>query len=398
MRTPFRHFLSLFIVAFVVTSCAFVDKQKSPARLTASSFDSLENWENDAHHKALAAFAISCEESLLKKEPTAHIGPMAEDGWPVGGTASEWREPCQSAVLMMDAAQKPGPEQARAFFEEWFRPWKVSAGPRSEGLFTGYYEPQLYGSRTRQRAYQTPLLARPDDLVMADLGHFRDDLSGRRIAGRVIDGRLYPYEDRAEIDKGLLPPESFDPIVWIDDPIDAFFLHIQGSGQVVLEDGSVTRVGYAGQNGHPYYAIGRELVKRDIMDKDEVSMQSIAHYLRTHPDQMEEILHTNPSYIFFRELEKGPLGAQGVVLTPERSLAIDYTKLPYGAPVWVDTQAPIEEMERLQRLMVTQDTGGAIRGAVRGDVYWGAGARAEEIAGRMKSQGRKWILLPRTIQ
>lgn len=393
-----KKFLPLILCTAFLTSCAIGERKDAPARLTPASFEGLKGWEGDQHSAALKTFKKSCEKDLLKKAATSPVGPIAEDGWPVGGTAEHWREPCQSAVILIDAPGEPDNMQARAFFEKWFQPWQVSAGTDEEGLFTGYYEPQLMGSRSKQRAYQTPLLARPDDLVMVNLGLFRDDLAGRRIAGRINDSYLRPYETREEIDQGLLPPHAFDPIVWIDDPVSAFFLHIQGSGQVVLEDGTITRVGYAGHNGHPYYAIGRELVKRDILEPEEVSMQAIEHFLKTNPDQMMEILHLNPSYIFFRELEKGPVGAQGVVLTGGRSLAIDYTKLPYGAPIWVDIDPPLEDMTPVRRLMVAQDTGGAINGAVRGDVFWGAGARAEEIAGHMKSEGRKWILLPRSLQ
>lgn len=393
-----KRYLSFFICALLLASCAMVDHKKAPARLTASDFKNLNGWEGGDHTGALEAFKRSCEKDLLKKEGDDPVGPLAEDGWPVGGTASHWREPCQSAVILVQAPNELSREQAKSFFEKWFRPWQVSAGSRETGLFTGYYEPQLMGSRYKQRAYQTPLLARPEDLVMVNLGIFRDDLAGRRIAGRVEDSYLKPYETRAEIDKGMLAPHAFNPIVWVDDPVSAFFLHIQGSGQVVLEDGTITRVGYDGHNGHPYYAIGRELVKRGVLEPKEVSMQAIEHYLKTNPDQMSDILHKNKSYIFFRELDKGPIGAEGVILTAERSLAVDYTKLPYGAPIWVDIEPPLKDMVQIRRLMVSQDTGGAINGAVRGDVFWGAGARAEEIAGHMKSEGKKWILLPQSLK
>ena len=231
---------------------------------------------------------------------------------------------------------------------------------------------------------------------MVHLGRFREDLSGRRIAGRVVDGTLYPYESRAEIEQGQLTSRNFDPIVWVDDPIDAFFLHIQGSGQVVLRDGEIMRVGYAGQNGHPYYAIGRELIRRGALTREAVSLQSIESWLRANPHEMTDVLHLNASYVFFRELpENGPLGAQNVVLTPGRSLAVDHTKLPYGAPVWLEAEPPVNPHPPLARLMIAQDTGGAIRGAVRGDVFWGAGEKARHLAGKMASQGAYWILLPR---
>jgi membrane-bound lytic murein transglycosylase A len=288
--------------------------------------------------------------------------------------------------------------KARDFFEKHFRPWKVSAGRYSKGLFTGYYEPSLNGSLERHGPYQTPVHARPADLVMVDLGMFREDLKGKRIAGRVNGGRLHPFEDRAEIVAGKLPKESSEVIAWVDDPVGAFFLQIQGSGRIALDNGEVLRVGYAGQNGYPYYAIGRELIKRGQLTKENVSLQSIRAWLEAHPHRAAEIMNTNKSYVFFRVLDgPGPLGAEGVPLTQGRSLAVDRTKFTYGVPVWIDTQPPVKGYWPLQQLMIAQDTGGAIRGAVRGDVFWGHGERAERLAGHMKSKGEMWILLPVSV-
>ncbi|PNW60305.1 UNVERIFIED_CONTAM: hypothetical protein BEN50_26175, partial [Euhalothece sp. KZN 001] len=267
-------------------------------------------------------------------------------------------------------------------------------GKEDTGLFTGYYEASLKGARERGGAYQYPLRALPDDLVMVDLGAFRDDLKGRRIAGRVRGSRLHPYESRADITKGALPADQDQALVWVDDPVDAFFLHIQGSGRVMLDDDTAMRVGYAGQNGHPYYAIGRELIRRGELDKDEVSLQSIRSWLRQNPDGAWDVMFTNASYVFFRELEgAGPIGGGGLPLTPGRSLAIDPTRIPYGTPLWVDIDHPDEKAAPIRRLMVAQDTGGAIRGAIRGDVFWGHGDRGEYYGGKMKSDGRYWLLL-----
>jgi membrane-bound lytic murein transglycosylase A len=268
-----------------------------------------------------------------------------------------------------------------------------------------------------------PLYRRPRDLVAVDLGEFREALRGQRIAGRLAGDRLVPYADRAAIEDGALAGRRLE-LLWVDDPIDAFFLQVQGSGRVELPNGTSVRVGYDGQNGHPYFAIGRELVERGEMPLEQVSMQSIAAWLRAHPDEAPAVTARNASYVFFRELEgDGPVGSQGVALTPERTLAVDVEFLPLGAPVWVDTVYPPEEESAapqtaaaevagavavaqdlplpppppLQRLFVAQDTGGAIRGPVRGDVFWGAGDRAASIAGRMRSEGRLWLLLPRAL-
>ena len=238
---------------------------------------------------------------------------------------------------------------------------------------------------------------------MVELGDFRDELKGQRIAGRVIDGRLKPYESRAEIESGKLSPSQYRPIVWLDDPHDAFFVQVQGSGVVHLDDGSVMRVGYDGQNGHPYYAIGRELVKRGVYKKEDVSMESIRRWLTENPDKAQDLMDTNPSFVFFKEMEDdgsgtGPKGGEGVSLTAKRSLAIDRGKLPYGFPVYLSTDYRDENGRKLDRLMMAQDTGGAIRGAVRGDVFWGGGTMAEQIAGPMKAKGRYYFLIPRSVR
>jgi membrane-bound lytic murein transglycosylase A len=268
------------------------------------------------------------------------------------------------------------------------------------GLFTGYYEPTLHGSRTGGATFPVPLYLRPPELVEVELGRFRPDLEGKRIAGEVRDGALVPYHDRGAIEEGALAGRDLE-LLWVDDAVDAFFLQIQGSGLVELREGGTVRVGYAAQNGHPYYAIGRELVARGAMALDQVSMQSIAEWLRAHPAEAVDVMRTNASFVFFRELdEEGPLGSMGVVLTPERSLAIDPMYLPMGAPLWLETTLPAaagEAAPPLRRLVVAQDTGGAIRGPVRGDVFWGPGERAAELAGRMRQEGRLWLLLPRSV-
>jgi membrane-bound lytic murein transglycosylase A len=236
--------------------------------------------------------------------------------------------------------------------------------------------------------------------VTVDLGLFRDEWKGRRIAGRVADRALLPYPDRTEIRNGALRGRGLE-LAWVDDPIDAFFLEIQGSGRIELAEGGVLRVGYAAQNGQPYFAIGRDLVERGALKKEEVSLQSIRAWLLAHPREAPQVLGRNRSYVFFAELKgEGPLGAEGVPLTPGRSLAVDLQYLPLGVPVWLDGKAPAPTEKAparpLRRLLVAQDTGGAITGPVRGDVFWGHDEAAAAIAGRMKHPGRIWLLLPRS--
>ncbi len=356
--------------------------------LEPASFAALPGWEDDAVAEALPALLKSC--AAFDHFP----GQRELGGTGYAGTAAAWHSLCRQAESL------PSGDDAavRTFFEERFTPWLATDLGEETGLFTGYYEPTLHGSRRRGGDYQVPLYERPPELVTVDLGEFRDDLAGRRIAGRVQDGLLVPMPDRTEIDQGAFEGRRLE-VVWVDDAVDAFFLHIQGSGLVKLDDGSEMRVGYAGQNGHPYRAIGRDLVERGHMELEEVSMQSIRAWMEHHPEEAREVMALNPSYIFFRPLRGGaPVGAQSVELTPRRSLAVDLEYHPLGVPVWLDASAPAAEEGaadmKLQRLLIAQDTGGAIRGPVRGDVFWGPGDEAAEIAGRMRHPGRMWVLLP----
>jgi len=361
------------------------------------SFERLEGWSEDDPREALAAFRRSCE-----KLPASARGPISPE--PAFGDIDDWLTVCAAAEQHADP---PSAAAARAFFESWFQPWQVLDGDQPEGLFTGYYEPVLNGSRRSGPFYHVPLHAPPADLLRIDLGRFNPDLAGYAIYGRVEDGQFVPYYSRAEIEHGALAGRRLE-LLWVDDPIAAFFLQIQGSGQIRLDDGSVVRVGYAAQNGHPYRAIGRDLIEIGALTREQVSLQTIRAWLETHPEQAAAIMARNRSYIFFREhpelaAEDGPLGAQGVPLTAGRSLAVDRHYIPLGVPLWLDTTAPRPEAPRpegpapLRRLMIAQDSGGAIKGVVRGDVFWGGGARAEAIAGRMKSSGRYAVLLPRSL-
>jgi membrane-bound lytic murein transglycosylase A len=342
------------------------------------AYSELPGWNTDDHAAALPALLQSCP-------------PMEKRGVDGFGSAPVWRRICADA-----RAVGPGDRTAaRAFFERRFRAAEVSGTGGPEGLITGYYEPELRGARKRQGAFSVPLHIRPPDLVAVDLGRFSDGLKGKRIAGRVVQGRLIPYHNRHQIERGALRGKKLE-LVWVDSAADAFFLHIQGSGRIRLRDGSVLRVGYADTNGKPYTAIGRALVERGAIPREKMSMQAIRAWMTANPADGAALMRTNESYVFFRELTgPGPLGAQGVALTPERSIAIDRTILPLGLPVWIDTTLPDAAATPFRRLMVAQDTGGAIKGAVRADVFWGPGARAARMAGAMKSPGRYWFLLPR---
>lgn len=383
------------LILLTLTGCAgTVVKTDDTALITykPASFADLSGWRRDDLQGFMQAYQTSCAR-ILKKSPGDKFSAD-----PVFGTYDAWQNACRAS-----SGVTPGDANAvRIFLEQNFKVVQATASGNPTGLFTGYYESTLNGSRTQKGPYQYPLLGRPSDLVMVELGDFRDELRGQRIAGRVIDGKLKPYENRTQIVSGKMPSSQYRPIVWLDDPHDAFFVQVQGSGIVHLDDGSIMRVGYDGQNGHPYYAIGRELVKRGTYKKDEVSMDTIRSWFTNNPDKAEGLMNTNPSFVFFRESPDdgsgaGPQGGEGVKLTAKRSLAIDHGKLPYGFPVYVDIDYADETGAKLQRLVMAQDTGGAIKGAVRGDFFWGSGATAEKMAGPMKAQGRYYFLIPKGI-
>nr|WP_245185626.1 murein transglycosylase A [Falsiroseomonas frigidaquae] len=342
-------------------------------------FSELPGWTGDRLEAALPAFRASCA-VLARLPPDRVMGGEGETARKAGDFA---RACAAAADLPADGAA------ARRFFESHFLAYAVG-----EDVLTGYYEPELRGSSTRTGPFQTPLHARPPELVEVDLGSFAQDLRGRRTAGVVRDGRLQPYPDRAAIAGGALAGRGLE-LAWVDDPADAFFLQIQGSGRVRLTDGRVLRLGYAAQNGHPYYAIGRALVENGALTRETVSMQAIRAWLAAAPAaEATALMNRNPSYVFFRPLpdlppEAGPLGALGAPLTPGRSLAVDRTRTPLGAPVWVAAQAP------LRRLVVAQDTGGAIRGSARADLFTGWGDAAGAEAGGMRDRAALFVLLPR---
>jgi membrane-bound lytic murein transglycosylase A len=343
--------------------------------LVPVGFADLPGWGEDAVEEAVPVFLRSCRVA-----------------------SSDWKRAC-AAAARLPAGDRAA---ARRFFETELRPWSARNHRNPVGLFTGYYEPLLHGSLKRHGRYTVPIYARPPELVMVDLGRFRPSLKGQRIAGRVKDGSLLPFSDRREIDAGALAGRKLE-IAWVDDPVGSFFLQVQGSGRVRLEDGRELRVGYAGQNGHPYTSIGKELIARGALASKEVSLQTIRAWLEAHPAAARGVMEKNASYVFFQKLDgkEGPLGAQGIPLTPGRSLAVDLTQHALGVPVWlaagVPSPRPDEPDRKLHRLLVAQDTGGAIRGPVRGDVFWGFGPEAEAIAGRMKHRGKMWLLLPKGV-
>jgi membrane-bound lytic murein transglycosylase A len=345
---------------------------EEPLRLDAVSFADLPGWSRSDASAALAAFRRSCAKILALPPKTA----MA-----YAGTAADWRAACAQAATARDG---------HVFFESAFVPYAVG---NADGLVTGYYEPLLNGSRTRHGAYQTPVYGLPDDLISIDLGLFRPEWKGQTIAGRLDGHRLLPFASRAEID--ARPPAKARVLFYGDDPVAIFFLHIQGSGRVWLDDGTLLRVNYAGQNGHPYTAIGRTLIRQGALTREAVSMQTIRAWLKANPARARQVMESDASFVFFQEVPLGdaalgPLGSEGAALTPRGSVAVDTHIHPLGAPLFIVGDG-------IANLFVAQDTGGAIRGPARADIFFGFGSDAESAAGGLKAQARFYVLLPKGV-
>ncbi len=339
--------------------------------LRASSWDAIPGWRDDNPQLAWSAFLTSC--GTLKNQPA-------------------WQSVCSVAAVLSEPAR----DTLYRFFELNFTPYQVVNPDGSEsGLITGYYEPLLHGSRARSARYRYPIYGVPDDLLVIDLGELYPELKNMRLRGRLEGRRVVPYFNRAQIEDGAAPIAGKE-IAWVEDAVELFFLQIQGSGRVKLDSGETIMLGYADQNGYPYRSIGRLLVERGDLPLERASMQGIKAWARQNPGKLQDLLNYNASYVFFREMPPdlpGPLGALGVPLTARRSIAVDARFIPLGAPVFLATTMP-NSRQPLQRLMLAQDTGGAIRGAVRADFFWGFGDDAAALAGRMRQSGKMWVLLP----
>lgn len=341
-----------------VITGAPISTRVSNVQLHPSDFNVLAGWTTDDHVAAFKAFKHSCKRwngmpADKVMSGTFHLGRIAD-----------WQEVCSKLVTR---------GQERQFFEQWFKPYAVSENGQFDGMFTGYYLPELHGSRVRSARYDVPIYRMPS-------------------------GGLRNFS-RAQIKAGALEGKGLE-LLWVDNYIDAFFMEIQGSGRVVMEDGSIVGLGFAGGNGHEYYAIGKTLVNNGEIAKADISMQTIRAWIEQHAVEGEQLMLSNASYVYFRytpvDPNVGPAGAMAVPLTAQHSLAIDNKNLPYGVPIWLDADHPVQG-KRLHRLLMAQDTGGAIKGVIRGDVYWGQGAEAGQMAGPMKSKGHYFLLVPRNI-
>jgi membrane-bound lytic murein transglycosylase A len=368
----------LFAISLAMTA------QAKPI-LSAVSFAQIEAWADDDHAAALAAFQKSCDEILVS-------GHGFERDVRFGGKRADWLEACETAVHA---------KSARHFFEDEFVALRITDPVRPEGLFTGYYEPEAEGSRTAGNVYDVPIYRKPDDLV--SFGQATEKQINLKY-GRMVQGKPAGYFTRREIEEGALRGRGLE-LVWLKSWVDAFFIQVQGSGRIRFADGSTMRLAYGAKTGQPYTGIGGLLVERGILTKDNMSMQALRKWMKDNPGAARELMWENRSFVFFREVKVddpalGAPGAQKVSLTPLRSMAIDRSLWMFGTPIWLDAKVPsgpASKMQSFRHLMIAQDTGTAIKGHVRGDVYWGWGDKAALIAGQMKSPGSMIVLLPKKL-
>ncbi len=350
------------------------------AFLKSANWSDIEGFTDDDLESAWPAWLKSC--STLVNKP-------------------QWQVAC-AATKVLD---KPNKQAIQTYFAQYFNVYSATNSDGSDtGLITGYYEPLLKGSRTKSSQYPNPIYKQPIDLITVELSEIYPELKNKRVRGKLVSNKqgaqkLVPYMSRAEIE-AIPSPLTGNELVWINDIIDVFFLQIQGSGLVKLDNGEEVHVGYADQNGQAYNSIGRILIERGELTADQASMQGIKNWARNNLAKLRDLLNSNPSYVFFRELPAGlpgPLGALGVPITAQRSVAIDPKYIPLGAPIFLSTTQP-NSTDPLKRLMLAQDTGGAIKGGVRADFFWGAGDSAGKQAGAMKQIGKIWVLLPKDFQ
>lgn len=359
--------------------------------LTKISFGELPGWGADALAEAVPSFLRSCE----KLQELGDDAPVGVDGH--GGKARSWRKACKAAARL----PRGDSAAARAMFEAEFVPYVAAGKAGTTGKLTGYYVAALRASRTRHGKFQTPVLGRPDDLVMVDLASFVKDAHGRKLWGRMHEGKLVPFYTRKEIRKGALARRGLE-LMYVDDPVDLLFAQIEGSAKATLDDGSSAWLEFDGKNGRAYRGVGGVLRGGGFLQPGEGTMQGIRQWFHDHPARFDEIADQDASYVFFKpSRQPGAVGSQMTILTARRSIAVDRAFIAMSTPIWVEAHAPVPGKKGVtatwRQLLIAQDTGAGIRGAVRGDIYWGDDAQAAELGGRMGGPGKYWLLLPRGV-
>ena len=357
-------FIITVVSIFLFTGCSYkgekIETISKKASLEKVNFDDLENFYNDDLDYALSVFKKGCEKSKRY---------------------SILKDICEKSTTAKDG---------KSFFTSNFQPYKLlDDNGNDDGLITGYYEPLLYGSLEKSGKYKYPIYQVPDDMITVDLSSVYPELKKFRLRGKIKNNRLIPYETRAQMDS----KKNLKPICYVDNKVDLFFLQIQGSGKVQLDNGKIINVGYANQNGREYKSVGKYMLKNGFLKRNKASVQGMKEFFETNPDKIDEILNHNESYVFFRESNKGATGSLGVELVAKRNLAVDRSYIPLGMPVFISTKNPVSK-NRIDSLMVAADVGGAIKGEIRADFFWGYGEEALKYAGRMKEKGKLYILVP----
>jgi len=366
---------------------------KDTLTLTKVKYSDLPGWADDKLSEAVPSFLRSCAVIAKLKD----TDPMGHDGH--GGKVGQWRKACAAAARV-----KPGDDAAaRAMFEAEFVPWQAAGKAGTEGKLTGYNVQQIRASRKKGGKYQYPIYDRPKDLVMIDLSKHIPDAHGRRIWGKLdpATGTVVPYPTRPEIRKGALAGQNLE-LMYADDPVDVLFAHIEGSAKAIMDDGSTVWLEFSGKNGRAYRGVGGVLKSMgELQAPGSGTMQGIRKWFVDNPGRFDEVVDQSHSFVFFKvSKEAGAIGSQMVVLTPERSMAIDRAYIAQSTPIWVDTRAPnvgSPGSSPWRKLLIAQDTGGGILGPVRGDIYWGDDAAAADRGGRMGGAGKYWLLLPKGV-
>nr|WP_321265920.1 murein transglycosylase A [uncultured Sulfurimonas sp.] len=330
--------------------------------LTQVDFNQLPNWENENYEEALKSFLNSCKSSRTQKI---------------------YKDLCQKASEVKDA---------KNFFQTFFNIYTIESNKDKEGLLTGYYEPTLNGSLIKKEPYIYPLFKEPNDLISVDLTSIYPDLKNYRLRGRIEGKKLVPYYTRANTKEEVIDAQV---LCYTDSKIDRFFLEVQGSGRVNLDNNETMFIGFANQNGHKYSSIGKYLIDEDEIKRDDISLQSIRAWLKENPQRIDEVLHYNESVVFFQKRSKAASGSLGLVLTPMRSVAIDRNYIPLGSMLFLDAKI---NNQNINRIVMAEDTGGAIKGSLRADMFFGASKEAEISAGELKSPLKLWIFLPKDAE
>lgn len=367
--------------------------KQTPARnlsgqYTKMSWSDLPGWEQEQANNLWLALVNNCRGLMRPIAGSLTI--------PARATPQAWQPVCQAVAESGQPVRSNNAAFVKNFLETHLQPWQVAGANGNRNMVTGYYEPVVKGSRSQGGVYQWPMYAPPADLLTIDLGGVYPELAGKRIRGKLEGNKIVPYDTRAQINaKSDKPPV----IAWLDDPVEAFFLQIQGSGRALLDNGETLRLAYADHNGRPYTSIGKWLADQGEMPISQASMQNIKAWAKANPGRVNEMLNVNQAMVFFRpervdDENIGPKGAYGIPLIAQRSVAVDPTFVPLGSPVFLSTTQPGSSAP-LQTVVFAQDTGAAIKGAARTDFFWGSGAQAGELAGKMKQQGTVWILWPK---